>query len=397
MIAYNRGIKIRLAFITSSFPPYASGVAVNATNITTKLATKGHQVGVFLPTYPETIAIKSSLINSNLHLFHLPSFNNPLKPSHLVLSPLSGQLISQLTSFRPDVIHLQDPGFFLFPAIKKFAIRNHLPIICAHLFPPEFVTNQLPFWLRTSVVNRLIMKVVINLYNQSDLVITPTATMRRLLVRNGIKIPINVISCGVDRKKFVPPARYSAHRHPNVILYLGRLDFDKNLDVLIHASSHIKSNFEIWLAGYGKAMNFLKSLTSKLKLNDRIKFLGYVSEDKKVEVYHQARVFVLASTAESQSIASLEAAACGLPLILADSQALPELINSDRPNGILFKANDPVDLASKIDTLLSDRVKLTAMRKNSRRATESHDIDTTINMYEHSYQSLISKSIHQPK
>ncbi len=383
---------MRLAFITSSFPPYASGVAVNALDITARLASKGYQVGVFIPTYPEPITLKSSLTNPNLHIFRLPSFKNPLKSSHLVFSPLGGRLLSQLTSFRPNVIHLQDPEFFLFPAIKKFASKNHIPIVCAHHFPPEFVTNQFPFWLRTNVINRLIIGEVINLYSQSDLVITPTETMKKLLERNGLKTPVNVISCGVDRNKYTPPTQSSSHHRSNVILYLGRLDFDKNLDILIRAFGHLKSKSEIWLAGSGKAENFLKSLTSKLKLNDRIKFIGYVPEDKKVEIYQQAKVFVQPSTAEAQSIASLEAASCGLPLILANSQALPELINPEHPNGVLFKPNDPVDLASRIDALLSNQKELKMMGINSRRATAAHDINKAINTYEQTYLSLISKS-----
>ena len=100
---------MRLAFITSSFPPYISGVAVNAANITTGLANRGHQVGVFIPAYPEPITPGSSLAHPNLHLFHLPSLINPFKTSHRLLSPFPASLLAQLSVFKPDIIHFQEP------------------------------------------------------------------------------------------------------------------------------------------------------------------------------------------------------------------------------------------------------------------------------------------------
>ncbi|MEK7064580.1 MAG: glycosyltransferase family 4 protein, partial [Patescibacteria group bacterium] len=107
-------------------------------------------------------------------------------------------------------------------------------------------------------------------------------------------------------------------------------------------------------------------------------------------LYRQATIFVLPSTAEAQSIVSLEAAACGLPLVLANSRALPELISPDHPNGILFNPNDPLDLAAKIDLLLSNPLQLTKMGKNSRRLAETHNTKKTITDYEQTYLSLIS-------
>ena len=376
---------MRLAFISSSYPPYTSGVAVNAADITTGLANRGHQVGVFIPAYP-----KSSLANPHLHFFHLPSFINPFKTSHRLLSPFSASLLSQLSVFKPDIIHLQEPQFFLFPAIKKYANDNRTLIVCAHHFPPEFITNQLPTWLRKKTINRLIVRIVTALYNQSNLVITPTQAMKKLLTANGLKTSVAVISNGVDVNKYTPSAQNPKMSKPNILLYLGRLDFDKNLDILIQAANHIKSDYEIWIAGNGKSTGFLRSLTSKLNLDSRVKFLGYIPEEKKVDLYRQATIFVLPSTAEAQSIVSLEAAACGLPLILANSQALPELISPDHPNGILFNPNDPLDLATKIDLLLSNPLQLTKMGKNSRRLAETHNTKKTITDYEQAYLSLIS-------
>jgi glycosyltransferase involved in cell wall biosynthesis len=380
---------VRLAFVSSSFPPYTSGVAVNAAVISSGLAELGHQVGIFTSGYDLNKICKSSHVSPKLKIFRLPSVKNPFNKSHLLLSPNHKSLITNLKSFNPEVIHLQEPNFFLFPAIKQYAVKNRVSIVSAHHFPPEFITNQLPNLLRQEFVNNFIVDSVVCLYNQSDLVITPTLTMQRLLYDHGLKIPAKVISNGVDINKFTPPLSKKALMESDcpVVLYLGRIDNDKNLDTLINAAKLIKFPCEIWLAGSGKAVPFLKSLTLSLSLNN-VRFLGYIPEEKKADIYRQSTVFVIPSTAEAQSIVSLEAAACGLPLILADAAALPELISSEHPNGLLFTPNNPIDLAAKTDSLLANPSQLAQFSKNSRLLAKKHGIKNVINLYEKVYLSL---------
>lgn len=378
---------MRLAFITSSFPPHISGVAVNAVTVTSGMAKLGHQVAVFIPNYPQSPIDKSSLKIPNLSIFRLSTVGNPFISSHLVLSPFSTSLFNHLTDFKPDVIHLQEPNIFLFPIIKKYADKYHIPIVCAHHFPPEFVTNQFPYWLRNKVIKRMIVKITLHLYRQATLVITPTHAMEKLLKDHGSKTKISVISNGVDTLRFSPGKKTPTISTP-ILLYLGRMDFDKNLDTLIQAAKYIKSNYEIWLVGSGKAIDSLKSLTDKLNLNEHIKFLGYLPEEKKVDLYRQATVFINPSTAEAQSIVSLEAAACNIPLILANATALPELIDPENPCGVLFTPNDPLDLATKIDLLLSNPKLLTKMRENTQLLADKHNLKNVIAQYEQTYLEL---------
>ena len=403
---------MRLAFISSSFPPYTSGVAVNAATITSGLAEKGHEVGLFIPEYPPEKTLASSLVSSKLHLLHLPSIQNPLKKTHRYIVPNHKILLARLESFNPEVIHLQEPNFFLFKTLKKFSAGLHTPLVCAHHFPPQFITNQIPSFLPRKLINYLIVSSVVRLYNQTDMVITPTHTMDKMLKNHGLKVPVSVISNGVDTHKYtllgsagriknsraiMPPetaviAGEGVREHEllsaelPVILYLGRIDFDKNLDTLINAAKFIKTPCEIWFAGSGKAVSYLTSLSLSLP---QIKFLGYIPEDKKAGIFRQASIFVIPSTAEAQSIVSLEAAACGVPLILANAAALPELIDKKHPNGVLFDPNNPGDLAAKIDYLLPNTKKLAEMGHNSRLLAEKHDITKIISQYEKTYLSLL--------
>jgi len=378
---------VRLAFITSSFPPYTSGVGINAATITSGLADLGHEIHVFLPEYPEQQVRSHPLVSPKLYFHFVPSLTNPFKKTHRLFTPSPVYFFKALSEVKPDIIHLQEPQLHIFSSIKLYSQMQKRPLVCAHHFPPEFITNQIHPEIVKPLVTWLVMKSIVSLYNQSQEVITPTHAMENLLRNYGLKTPVSVISNGVDTKRFRPPGKQ--RNKQGSILYFGRLDFDKNLDTLIQAAKLINNGYEIWFAGSGKAENYLKNLAKKLQLNNQIKFLGYVPETEKPKIYQQASIFVMPSTAEAQSIVSLEAAASGLPLVLANAAALPELISPTHPNGLLFTPKNPHNLADTINQILASHQKLTAFGKNSRLLSLTHETSMIIKSYESTYLNLL--------
>lgn len=376
---------MRLAFITSSFPPYTSGVAVNAATICSGLAEKGHSVSVFIPDFSQDEIYKSALVSPKLEIIRLPSFKNPLNKSHRLFFPNHKSLITNLKSTNPDIIHLQTPDPYLFHQVRKYASEHKIPLVGAHQFPPSFLFNQFLKIHHQFRLNSWLFGQITKLYQQMDLVITPTHTMSELLKSYRLTTPIKVISCGVDIKKYTPSANDKAH--PPVILYLGRISPEKHLEVLIKSTRYIKSDHQIWITGTGKTIASLRSQSPK-----NVRFLGYIEEDIKEEVYKLSSIFVMPSVAESQSIASLEAAACGLPLVLANAAALPELIDSKNPNGLLFNPQDSLDLGTKLDKLLSHPRILQKMSRNSRNLAKKHHITSIISEYETLYEELIKST-----
>ena len=115
-----------------------------------------------------------------------------------------------------------------------------------------------------------------------------------------------------------------------------------------------------------------------------MRFLGFVSDEVKQQALTNATVFAMPSTAELQSISSLEGMASGLPVVAADSMALPHLIDG---NGFLFVPGDVEDLAAKLAAVLTasddDYV---AMRDRSLAMIEAHDINRTLATFEALYR-----------
>jgi 1,2-diacylglycerol 3-alpha-glucosyltransferase len=124
-------------------------------------------------------------------------------------------------------------------------------------------------------------------------------------------------------------------------------------------------------------------------IEESVTFMGHVPEEDKPAVYNLAKVFLIASPAELQSIAVLEAMASGLPIIAADAGALRELCN-DGENGYLFKLGCHNDLAQKVLQLMSERRDLDSFGKRSRKIVENdHDTKVALRLYEAAYQGAI--------
>ena len=103
-------------------------------------------------------------------------------------------------------------------------------------------------------------------------------------------------------------------------------------------------------------------------------------------------IFTMPSAAELLSIASLEAMACGRPLLVADAVALPELV-SQGVNGYLFKPGDPADAARCMELLADHPEQWAAMGQASYERAQEHSLDKTIERYEGYYREAMAKSV----
>ncbi|MEJ2011792.1 MAG: glycosyltransferase [Anaerolineales bacterium] len=102
---------------------------------------------------------------------------------------------------------------------------------------------------------------------------------------------------------------------------------------------------------------------------------------------NSADAFIMPSDIELLSIATLEAMACGLPVIGANAGALPELIR-DGYNGYLFQSGDPTSLARAVRKLSEDRRTLADFSANSLQIAAEHDLGRVISDYLQLYEEL---------
>lgn len=167
-------------------------------------------------------------------------------------------------------------------------------------------------------------KIATLLYQKKDLkraaCIHATAVSEAQAIRNlGYTNPIAVIPNGIDLFEY--PYKNKIDNKKKKILFLSRIHYKKGLELLIEAWSEIcedlKKDWEIEIVGNGEKayIEKLNNIISSKKLNKQITIKESIFGKEKIEVYHNADLFVLPTYSENFGIVIAEALACGTPVI----------------------------------------------------------------------------------
>ncbi len=259
-----------------------------------------------------------------------------------------------LQHVRPDVVHVQS-HFFLCRALVEAATRLGIPVVATNHFMPENLTHYLPLpGAGRRKVHDWAWSDAARVFAQADMVTAPTPYAAALAEANGVPGPVRPISCGMDLTRFRTgrPAgefrlRYGVSDRPT-IGFVGRLDREKNLDVVVRALASVRARVpdaQLMLVGSGDQRRRLEAQADRLGVADALVCTGFVTDADLPAAYAATDVFVNAGTAELQSLVTLEAMASGVPVVGADASALPHLIRHG-DNGFLFPPGDAAALAA---------------------------------------------------
>jgi glycosyltransferase involved in cell wall biosynthesis len=141
------------------------------------------------------------------------------------------------------------------------------------------------------------------------------------------------------------------------------------------------------LTSVGPAEAELRARVDALGIGDRVSFLGYVSDEELIRLYHLASIFAIPSEADLQSLSTMEAMATGLPIVAADAYALPELVHHE-VNGFLFEPGNSDEMATQLDALLSNSALRQSMGAKSLEIIAPHARALILRQWEELYQRL---------
>lgn len=225
-------------------------------------------------------------------------------------------------------------------------------LLVHHLFG-EVAFREAPLPLATATW--LLERFVGRLY-QGRATVAISDSTREDLERRGIpRERIQVIHNGVDVKGLSPDPGGERFPEPT-LLYLGRLKRYKRVDLPIRAVAALARQgrpVRLLVAGRGDDLARLQRLVGRLGMEERVRFLGFVDEDRKLELLRRSWVHVLTSPKEGWGIANLEAAACGTPTVASDAPGLRDSVVHGR-TGLLVPHDDVDSLAAALDRLLAD-------------------------------------------
>jgi glycosyltransferase involved in cell wall biosynthesis len=206
--------------------------------------------------------------------------------------------------------------------------------------------------------------------------ITVSDSTRREMNELGLgRAGISIVHNGVDFEQLHPGPKA---RSPT-ILYLGRLAPYKSVDVLIRGFDIVRRRVpgaRLVIAGSGEDARRLQELTSKLHLSNTVDFVGHVTDSGKIALLQSAWVFVNPSLVEGWGITTIEANACGTPVVGSNVSGLRDSIRPPR-TGYLTPHGDHEALADRITELLTDHDQRASMSANALDWARRFDWDTS--------------------
>jgi glycosyltransferase involved in cell wall biosynthesis len=190
--------------------------------------------------------------------------------------------------------------------------------------------------------------------------LTGSESSRRELLQKGFA-PVDLAPEGVNLSDYKVglPMR---DREP-LVVYVGRIKRYKGLDVLLRAVAVLVPEIpglRFHVAGSGDDRPRLEALARDLGLQEVVRFLGFVSEEQKVELYGKAKVVVNSSLKEGWGLTSIEANACGTPVVATDVPGLCDSVRSGE-TGFLVPFGDVDGFVKSMRVVLTDASKAEAM------------------------------------
>jgi 1,2-diacylglycerol 3-alpha-glucosyltransferase len=369
--------------------PVHGGSGVATRRLAESLVKEGHNIAVICPGENKENGI-GLYTESGVAVYRLRSMQSPpfIYKGRVSLFP-TNHLKCIFKEFKPDIVHIID-HFFISGAAISLARKNKIKIIGTnHFNPGNWLYNTREAIGRLSI-NSYFSKAMVKLlwfdflktFSRIDVVTTPTLTAAKIIRDAGFKKPVHVISNGIDLREYSGKPdddildKFKIKKNRIILLSASRLDKEKRVDLLIEAVSIIKHSidFQLIITSIGQEREKLENLVLKNQLSDKVIFTGFVNNSDLKKLYKISDIFLTASEVELQGLSIMEAMASELPIIAANSMAIPELVKNGI-NGFLFEPNDAIELSRKILLLATDKKLKRKMSQNSLDIIKEHDIE----------------------
>lgn len=266
------------------------------------------------------------------------------------------------------------------PLFAPLWTRTPVVLLVHHLFGRSaFREASFPVAAATWLLERPVPAV----FRHAPTVAVSESTADELGDRGMRRERIRVIPNGVDLAKYAPDPAVGRYDEPT-LLYLGRLKRYKRVDLPLRALRWLRDRnvaCRLLVAGQGDQRPELERKAAALGVDDHVAFLGWVSEERKVELFRKAWVHVLTSSKEGWGISNLEAAACATPTVASDRPGLRDSVR-DGETGYLVPHGDVPALGARLRRLLDDDALRDEMGRAARRFAEGFSWDAAADAWE---------------
>lgn len=304
---------MKIAFVTDTFYPSTNGLATRLSESIRSLTRQGHEIIVITPDQAVSDFEGAKIYGISPFRFflclHLPLF-------------LPGSLLGKrLRKFKPDIVHIVNPGLL---GTAAFWLTRHYPLVASyHTHIPKLAGFYKVPWLKSMVWSYLRL-----LHNRAELNLYTSRSMMKHLTQHDLR-NVQIWERGVNIELFHPRRRNEEMRHllsegetdKRVLLYVGRLTAEKQIERLRSALND-SGHFRLAIVGEGPHRSQLETYFA----GTGTVFTGLLHGIKLAQAFASSDIFVLPSVNESVGLVLLEAMASGLPVVAPFSELSKEQV-----------------------------------------------------------------------
>lgn len=381
---------LKICFITCSvYPVTVGGSEISLFYLARELAKRGHDVTIL------SFDSLSGIVNEEIDGVNFERFPQKMVNSFPKLLFLFAN--KRFNEF--DIIHfyglihfLQSYKIKLLNNVKTVATLNYYVTVC-----PRDVAMRNGRACNTCSYSDLLKCGIRNAPFRSPLSILARRFSflndAYILLSNNSKRLFEMFGFPREKMHVIPNFIYPKNLkvnigHENTIIYTGQLIEAKGLDILIKSLPIVKEeidDFRCYIVGDGKASYNLKNLAIELGVSDLVEFTGFLGRDNLKEYYMKSEIFVFPVVwPEPFGRSLLEAMNYGLPIIASENIGR-EIIGDA---GLIYKKNDPNELAEKIIYLFENEKERKKLSKNAKKKIEDYYPEKVVPKVENLYRSI---------
>ena len=320
---------MNIGIFTDTYYPEVNGVANSAYQLKKSLEELGHNVYVFTVSNP-------NITEQEKNVIRMPSIPFIFLKDRRISYSLVMFWKKRIEKYNLDIIHTQTE-FSLGHMGKKLARYLGIPMIHTyHTIYEDYIHYlKLP---NNKGIRNIVKKISKHCCDNVECVIVPTDKVKNLLYSYNVQKNIIVQPTGIEISKFTHinykhveelKKQYKILDSDNTMVYVGRLSEEKNLIEIINFMPYIRdidNNVKLVIVGEGPAREMLEIRIRELNIASNVIFTGSVPWEDVQDYYALGKVFVSASTSETQGLTYIEALATETPILVRNDRCLDNVL-----------------------------------------------------------------------
>lgn len=370
---------MRIGIFTETYTPYISGLVTSEVMLKNALEKQGHEV------YVVTANLDSFKYDydEKERVLRVPGLPTGIYDSRLTsIYPIAA--VNKIRSWKLDVIHSQTE-FAIGTFARIIAKQYNIPLVHTyHTMYEEYIHYITKGYFKRS--SKKLVEYFTKFYcdtTATELIVPTTKTYKLFKEKYQFEKNIHIIPTGIEVERFYKEnidekevislkRRLNITKKDFVILFIGRLAEEKNVEFLLHSQLMLMKKIptiKLIIVGYGPDKEKYEEYVEKNKMSNNVIFTGKADWNDIPYYYHVADVFATASKTETQGLTVIEAMASNTVPLCMNDEAFHSMV-TDELNGLFFETEEQYQ--EEVIDLYSNRKRLEWLDKQARIQAEHY-------------------------